>query len=72
MCTMNWRERIVINLKALAGKFVIKDKRFAVKFIIDLLANEKLLNIQNFCFFSASDRPISAASQHAGVEEVLL
>jgi len=47
-----------------------------------LLANEKLLDIQNFCFstfaslllllyfcfFFASDHPISAALQHAGVE----
>ncbi len=42
-----WRERITVNPKILAGKPIIKGTRIAVEFILDLLANgwtaEKIL-----------------------------
>jgi uncharacterized protein (DUF433 family) len=42
-----WKERISVNSKVLAGKPVIKGTRIAVEFVLDLLANgwtiEKIL-----------------------------
>jgi uncharacterized protein (DUF433 family) len=35
---MDWKERIIIDPKILAGKPVIKGTRLAVEFIVDLLA----------------------------------
>ena len=35
---MDWRERIDVNPKILAGKPIIKGTRLAVEFILDLLA----------------------------------
>jgi len=35
---MDWRDRIEMNPKVLAGKPVIKGTRLAVEFILDLLA----------------------------------
>jgi len=35
---MNWRERIIVDDKILAGKPVIKGTRLSVEFVIDLLA----------------------------------
>jgi len=35
----DWRSRIVVDPKILAGKPVIKGTRVAVEFILDLLAN---------------------------------
>lgn len=44
----DWKNRITINPKILAGKPIIKGTRIAVEFILDLLANdwtvEKILN----------------------------
>ena len=43
----NWKERIIVNPKILAGKPIIKGTRIAVEFVLDLLANgwtnEKIL-----------------------------
>lgn len=42
-----WKERISVDSKVLAGKLVIKGTRIAVEFVLDLLANgwaiEKIL-----------------------------
>ena len=35
---MDWRDRIEVNPKVLAGKPIIKGTRLAVEFILDLLA----------------------------------
>ena len=35
----DWRSRIAVDLKVLAGKPVIKGTRIAVEFILELLAN---------------------------------
>jgi uncharacterized protein (DUF433 family) len=35
---MEWKERIIIDPKILAGKPVVKGTRLAVEFIVDLLA----------------------------------
>jgi uncharacterized protein (DUF433 family) len=35
---MDWRQRIVLDPKVLAGKPVVRGTRLAVEFIIDLLA----------------------------------
>ena len=37
--TEDWKERIIVNPKILAGKPVIKGTRIAVEFILDLLSN---------------------------------
>jgi uncharacterized protein (DUF433 family) len=34
-----WKERIAVDPKVLAGKPIIKDTRIAVEFILDLIAN---------------------------------
>lgn len=34
---MDWRERIVVDPKVLAGKPIVKGTRMAVEFVIDLL-----------------------------------
>lgn len=34
---MNWRERIVVDSKILAGKPIVQGTRMAVEFIVDLL-----------------------------------
>ena len=45
--TEEWKARITVNPKVLAGKPIIKGTRIAVEFILDLLANgwttEKIL-----------------------------
>lgn len=38
--TEEWKERITVDPKVLAGKPIIKDTRIAVEFILDLLAND--------------------------------
>ncbi|MBM3926515.1 MAG: DUF433 domain-containing protein [SAR202 cluster bacterium] len=35
---MDWKERIVVDPKILAGKPVVKGTRLAVEFVVDLLA----------------------------------
>jgi uncharacterized protein (DUF433 family) len=35
---MDWRDRIIIDPKILAGKPVVKGTRLAVEFLVDLLA----------------------------------
>lgn len=35
---MDWKERIIVDLKILVGKPVIKGTRLAVEFIVELLA----------------------------------
>jgi len=37
--TEDWRNRITVNLKILAGKPIIKGTRISVEVILDLLAN---------------------------------
>jgi uncharacterized protein (DUF433 family) len=37
--TEDWRSRITVNLKILAGKPIIKGTRISVELILDLLAN---------------------------------
>jgi uncharacterized protein (DUF433 family) len=37
--TENWRNRITVNPKILAGKPIIKGTRISVELILDLLAN---------------------------------
>jgi len=37
--TEDWRNRITVNLKILAGKPIIKGTRISVELILDLLAN---------------------------------
>ncbi|MBW1700446.1 MAG: DUF433 domain-containing protein [Deltaproteobacteria bacterium] len=37
---MDWKERIALDKKILAGKPVVKGTRLSVEFIIDLLAQE--------------------------------
>jgi uncharacterized protein (DUF433 family) len=37
---MDWRDRMGVNPKILAGKPVIKGSRLAVEFIVELLAEE--------------------------------
>lgn len=34
---MNWRDRIIVDPKVLAGKPVVKDTRIAVEFVVELL-----------------------------------
>lgn len=36
---MDWQDRITLDPKVLVGKPVIRGTRFAVEFIVDLLAN---------------------------------
>ena len=36
---VDWRDRIIVNPKVLAGKPIIKGTRISVEFILDLLAN---------------------------------
>ena len=37
---MDWQERIVVDPKILVGKPIIKGKRLAVEFIVELLAQD--------------------------------
>lgn len=37
--TIDWKNRITVDLHILAGKPIIKGTRIAVEFILDLLAN---------------------------------
>ena len=37
---MEWKERIIVDPKVLAGKPVIKGTRLAVEFIVELLAQD--------------------------------
>ena len=63
---MNWRERIVVDPKILAGKPVIKGTRLAVEFIIDLLAQGWSENdvLKNFPGLTPED--IRACLHYAG------
>lgn len=62
---MNWRQRITIDKKILAGKPVIKGTRISVEFLLDLLSkgwtNEMIL--ENYPQIKKAD--IQAALKYA-------
>lgn len=60
-----WKERITVDPKVLAGKPIIKGTRIAVEFILDLLANDWTIEkiLKNYPQLKRED--ITAALKYA-------
>ena len=63
--TEDWRSRITIDPRILAGKPVIKGTRIAVEFVLDLLANDWTIKtlLENYPQLKKED--VTAALKYA-------